>query len=170
MRAIRHPVLLALPLLILWSGVASAHPEDGPYRIVTMVGSYGVLVDEASVERDGDVRTFWTLQIPFMTPQDGEENPAAYSRLRWRTDCARRTVQTLHIILYDEAGGVIEDNSRLDRRAQTLRGNGPHALIDYICTGQLPAGVTSHRPGTLAQALEAARQVREEQRAPPAQH
>jgi hypothetical protein len=165
MKASRWPIWFALPLLTLWSGVASAHPEDGPYRIVTMVGSNGVLVDEASVERDGDVRTFWTLQIPFMAPQAGEDTTAAYSRMLWRTDCARQRVRTLHIILYDEAGGVIEDNARLDGRWHALRGDGPHPLIDYICTGQLPAGITSHRGGTLAQVRETARQVREEREA-----
>jgi len=100
-----------------------------------------------------------------MAPQAGEDSSAAYSRMQWRTDCARRTVQTLHITLYDDAGGVIEDNASLDGRWHTLRGDGPHPLIDYICTGQLPEGITSHRGGTLAQVRETARQVREERQA-----
>ncbi len=169
MTTIRWTACLAVPLLCLPAGAALGHPENGPYRLLTIADDASVLIDEASLERDGDVRAFWTLSIPLRTTSAHVSIPTmAYYRTQWRVECGRRMVQVRRIMFYDAAGRVIENSRNPAGGPRAMQEGRTHPLIGYVCNGIVPERTASRGTATLAQVLEAARQVREETRDPPA--
>jgi hypothetical protein len=151
---------LALSTLLV-SAPAFGEDNVARYRYLTIIDDQTVMVDDPGIVRDGDIRTYWTLWIPISQGRAIEMRPVAYHLIQFRADCARHTIQPVAMVVYDDAGGVLEA-TRPNREPFEARAGGAHMqVVTYVCSGRLPDNEPGRRPGTLAQMLDAARRTRD---------
>lgn len=130
---------LAAPALLL-AGAAQAQGQAGEarYRFVTSSTTQGAFVDDTTLVRDGDIRTYWTLWV-FITPARAPDGRmVSHRRLQSRDDCAARRTEAVRHIAYDESGRVLIDY-RPDLGPQSGEpGSTNYDLMRYVCDGRLP--------------------------------
>jgi hypothetical protein len=157
---------LALAGLALPSG-AAAQSAEAHYRLVVVLNGqsamagYGTFVDDADIERDGDIRVFSSVQAFTAPPTSPELSEVAYLKVRLRVNCATRMLETLRFSGFAEDGRTIRDGPANDPRpVQVPPGSSAAAMADYVCEGRLDPAKQRVRSLTLPEILDAARRIR----------
>jgi hypothetical protein len=163
----RNSLLASLALASLSLPVAAAAQTEQPhYRLVvvlrhgSVMSGQGTFVDDADNVRDGDARTFSSVQAFTTDAAHPELSEVAYLRVGMRANCATRMLETLRFTGYAADGRILRDGPSTVPPLQVSPESSAAALMNYVCEGRLDPAMARVRPLTLPELLDAARRIR----------
>jgi len=128
-------------LLALASTAAQARPSQ--WWFVARGADRALFVDTGSIEREGDIVSYWASQV---LREPG--NPAASLRAYMRTDCAGKTETWLMVIRYDRGDERLDDSAlSYAEREPVQSGTLGDAQLQFVCaadrsqTGGFPLAI-----------------------------
>jgi hypothetical protein len=156
---------LVLAGVALPGGVA-AQPREDHYRLVVVLqrgssmSGQGTFIDDADIGRDGDARTFSSVQAFATDAAHPELSAVAYLRVGMRVNCATRILETLRFTGYAEDGRILRDGPSTVGPIQVRPETSAAAMANYVCEGRLDPAMARVRPLALPEILDAARRIR----------
>jgi hypothetical protein len=155
MRAFAFRAALAAPFLLL-AIPAHGQPPAAPWRLVTSADFALVFVDDTSIVRAGDVRSYTALAV-FRQPQDlGAREQVRHMRVQSRENCRTRTSQMVALTGYSESGRNILTEQGPGRWDPVTPGTDGESLFRYICEGVRDSALAAMPPISEAEAIRSA--------------
>jgi hypothetical protein len=167
----RYCLLASLALASLTPPAgAIAQSERASYRLVDILpgdeptsgpGTF-MFIDDADIERDGDMRVFASVQAFAAPPNQPELSAMVYLRVGMRVNCATRMLEMLRFSGHSEDGRTIRDGPSNDTRPVQVPSAGPAAaMTNYVCDGRLRPEAQNLPALTLREVLDRSRRFRE---------
>jgi len=132
LRAFKSGALLATAFLCLMASNA-AHAE---WQKVTVTDSGVIYVDDASMKRNGSIRSFWSL-LDYRTPQKSQRGAYFVStRTHMEMDCRKEMVHMLQFSMHSGPmlTGEILDTQAVMREWQSIPPDTPLvSLYRFVC-------------------------------------
>lgn len=118
------------------SSVSNAQDtRDARYRLVAAADSAAVFVDEASIQRTGDQRTYWVLVVNVRPVTLPSGVVVSYRKVQNRDRCTTRGAQTLYQIAYGTDGQVLGTLSNPESVEPVIPGSTGELAFNYVCSG-----------------------------------
>ena len=131
-RAVQWGMTLALLFLVL----LASKPAHAEWQKVTSTDSGIIYVDDATIKRNGPIRSFWSL-LDYRTPQKAQRGAFFVStRTHIEMDCRKEMVHILQFSMHSGPmlTGEIIDSQGVMREWQTIPPDTPLVtLFKFVC-------------------------------------